>query len=86
MALNIKSEEADHLARQLAAETGESLTTAVTLALRERLARVQRRSHLARAVALDEIFERASKIPCIDERSDDELLGYNDIGTFDDGH
>ena len=33
MALSIKSDEADRLARELAAETGETLTEAVVLAL-----------------------------------------------------
>ncbi len=37
--LNIKTEEAHHLAVALATMTGESLTTAVTEALRERLDR-----------------------------------------------
>ena len=40
MSLNIKSDEAHRLARQLAAITGESMTTAVTQALAERLERV----------------------------------------------
>lgn len=40
--LNIKSEDAYALAAQLAALTGESLTTAVTVALRERLEREAR--------------------------------------------
>jgi hypothetical protein len=39
MALSIKSDEADRLARELAAETGETLTVAVVIALRERLDR-----------------------------------------------
>ena len=39
MALSIKTEEADRLARTLAALTGETMTEAVTEALRERLAR-----------------------------------------------
>lgn len=39
MALSIKTDEADRLARELAKLTGESLTDAVTVALRERLAR-----------------------------------------------
>lgn len=43
MHLNIKNSEAHKLARQLARETGESLTTAVTQALRERLEAVRRR-------------------------------------------
>jgi len=42
MGLNIKSEEAHRLAAQLANLTGESMTAAVTAALRERLERVQR--------------------------------------------
>jgi antitoxin VapB len=44
MALNIKSAEAHKLAQELARTTGESLTAAVTAALRERLARVRRGS------------------------------------------
>ena len=44
MSLNIKNPEAHKLARELAECTGESLTEAVTLALRERLERIQRRS------------------------------------------
>lgn len=43
MSLNIKNAETHKLARQLARETGESLTTAVTTALRERLEAVRRR-------------------------------------------
>lgn len=41
MALSIKAQEADRLARELAAETHESITEAVTVALRERLVRVR---------------------------------------------
>lgn len=40
MGLNIKNEEAHRLATELAQLTGESLTEAVTTALRERLERV----------------------------------------------
>ena len=39
MALSIKTPEADELARSLARLTGETMTEAVTAALRERLAR-----------------------------------------------
>lgn len=41
MALSIKTAEADSLARTLTRLTGETLTEAVTVALRERLAREQ---------------------------------------------
>ena len=42
MSMNIKNEEAYRLAKQLTKLTGESLTGAVTEALRERLSRVRR--------------------------------------------
>ena len=41
MSLNIKSPEAHDLAREVASLTGESMTSAVTEALRERLARLR---------------------------------------------
>ena len=61
MALSIKNAETEQLAHRLAAATGESLTGAVTAALRERLDRLQTRDQAAtvsrverlRAVSLD---------------------------------
>jgi antitoxin VapB len=41
MGLNIKNREAHLLAEELSKLTGESMTTAVTIALRERLARIR---------------------------------------------
>ena len=46
MTLNIKNEETCRLARNLARLTGETMTGAITLALRERLAREERRRDL----------------------------------------
>jgi antitoxin VapB len=56
MGLNIKNEEAHRLAAQLAALTGETMTKAVTEAIRERIERVQRQRNVA------EILERAREI------------------------
>jgi len=42
MGMNIKNKEAYQLTKQLAKLTGESLTTAITEAVRERLDRVRR--------------------------------------------
>ena len=47
MALSIKTAEADELARSLARLTGESMTEAVTIALRERLGRERARRETA---------------------------------------
>ena len=41
MAMNIKSDEAERLTRELASLTGETLTTAVSVAVRERLERLR---------------------------------------------
>jgi antitoxin VapB len=41
MSLNLKNEETNRLAHELAALTGETLTAAVTTSLRERLERLQ---------------------------------------------
>ncbi len=41
MALSIKSPEAERLARRLASVTGETVTGAITVAVRERLERIE---------------------------------------------
>lgn len=61
MSLNIKSAEAEGLAREVAQLTGESLTGAITVALSERLSRlrdrdseeVARRRERLRAIGAD---------------------------------
>jgi antitoxin VapB len=55
MSLNIKNKEAHKLAQQLAKFTGESMTVAVTEAVRERLERVRRERGVALSDRLLEI-------------------------------
>jgi antitoxin VapB len=79
--LNIKSEEAYRLASELAALKGESLTQAVTAALRERLARERQRA--TRDERLARILEhaavvRANVAPGTSSESDKDL--YNEDG------
>jgi len=82
MALSIKHPEADRLARELAATTGESLTEAVVQALRERLARERgRRRALPLRDELRAIRQRCAKLPVVDTRSPEEILGYDDTGV-----
>jgi antitoxin VapB len=87
MALNIKSAETDRLARELAALTGESITDAVTKAVAERLQRCRQNTAealAARAAAIDAVLQRAWSRPKRDTTTpEDELLGYNERGTFD---
>jgi antitoxin VapB len=81
MALSLKDPDADRLAREVAARTGETLTTAVVVALRERLARlrgVPSRGRLREE--LRDIARRCAALPTLDERSNDEILGYDARG------
>lgn len=55
MSLNIKNEETHRMARELARLTGESMTTAVNEAIRERLERVRGKSK-------EEMVERIMQI------------------------
>jgi antitoxin VapB len=82
MAISIKSPEADRLARRLAAATGESITIAITIAMRERLERVEHKQ-LNKAALLEEIraiSHHCASLPLLDTRSEDEILGYDENG------
>ena len=81
MALSIKHDEADRLARALARATGETLTDAVVTALRERLDRV-RRPHRARRLLAEirAIQNRVAKLPELDARSAEDIIGYDENG------
>ena len=83
MALRIKNNVAERLARQVAAETGESLTDAVIHSLEERLERLkERRSAPDLVQTLMAISKRCSSLPDLDTRDVDEILGDGDIGPF----
>ena len=81
MGLNIKNEETHRLAAQLAELTGETMTKAVTLALKERLEREKKRRHRTGvATALMKIAQRCAARPILDPRSPDDILGYDEQG------
>ena len=81
MALNIKDDGTDRLVRELAAETGESLTTAVTVAVRERLERIRGAvPREQRARALQAISERSAARTVLDARDADDIIGYGTDG------
>jgi len=82
MSLNIKDPEAHRLAGELARLTGETMTRAVTEAIRERLERERRRS-AARSVAAEllTIGRRcAAHMPQPATSSDHGDLLYDDHG------
>lgn len=81
MALNIRNPETERLANELADQTGETKTAAVTRAIRERLERVRRERHgRNRADELQAIAAHCARLPVHDRRPPDEILGYNEHG------
>jgi antitoxin VapB len=82
MALSIKDPEADRLARAVAQRTGETLTQAVINALRERLAREERKEQAIEDLVEDimEIGRHCAALPLLDARSADEIIGYDQNG------
>ena len=81
MVLNIRNPEAERLAAELARNTGESKTEAVTKALRDRLARVRReRTKRRLADELEEIAEHCASLPVLHNRSAEEIIGYDEAG------
>lgn len=82
MPISIKSPEADRLARQLAAATGETITVAVTIAMRERLAREERKRESKRLLLADimAIADHCASLPVLDTRTEDEIMGWDEDG------
>ena len=80
MALNIRNPETERLANEEARRTGETKTEAVTEALRQRLARLRRRSAARLADELEEIADHCARLPVLDTRTPDEILEYDNRG------
>jgi antitoxin VapB len=82
MPISIKNPETERLARELSRETGESLTDAIANSLRDRLQRLRGRNHARNLVQeVDDILRRVDALPNLDNRSDDEILGYDSDGV-----
>ncbi len=64
MGLNIKNDRVERLAREVSSHTGESMTSAVLIALEERLARLKRDAEVAeRKRCLKEILDALPPAP-----------------------
>lgn len=82
MPLSIRNPKAEQLAREVAAESGESLTQAIIHALEDRLQRIKGRRRATDLV--DEIMtvsRRCQALPDQDTRSADEILEYDRDGA-----
>jgi antitoxin VapB len=83
MALSIRDPATDRLARELSALTGETMTGAIRAALQERLAREKRRREddvERRRKTIDAIIDHCAALPVLDDRTEDEILGYDENG------
>lgn len=81
MAINIKNVEADKLVRELSEITGETITDTVIRSLSERLER-EKNKQVSR-VPIDQeeellaIAKRYHELPNLDDRAEEEILGYD---------
>jgi antitoxin VapB len=82
MAISIRNPKAEELAREVAAESGENLTQAIIHALEERLERLKGRKMTEDlAEEIMKISERCSALPQLDDRTPEEILGYDSKGV-----
>ncbi len=82
MALSIKDPETERLARALAARTGETITIATRRALEERLKKMGSQAKKAALLEdMEAMQRRLSTLPVLDDRSPDEIIGYDKNGV-----
>jgi antitoxin VapB len=81
MTVLIRDADADRIIRELAARTGETITQAVRIAAEERLARLPapRKGRIDQE-ALERTLAKIRSYPVTDDRSPDEILGYDENG------
>ncbi len=81
MALSIKNDTTERLARLVADETGESITQAIQTSLAERwekLTRHRRERMVGREI--EELLRRVDALPTLDTRSSEEIINYDEHG------
>jgi len=81
VAISIKDRETERLARKLAERTGETITVATRRALEERLKRTGTDARKAAPLEdLEAIRSRLAALPILDDRSPDDIIGYDENG------
>jgi len=83
MALTLNHPEANNLVQELISYTSETLTQAVLNALREKLQKEkEKRKHtLSLKEELLLIGKECAALPILDNRTPEEILGYNNNGV-----
>ena len=81
MALSIRNRRVEQLARDVARRTRENITQAIERSLQERLASLRTgKRKAARLREIRRIVRRISRLPDRDQRSPEEILGYDERG------
>lgn len=80
MAISIKNPEAERKLRRVARLLGRSLTATVIKLADGKLKELDRERRLR---AVNRIVRRVKARPILDNRTADEILGYNKDGLFD---
>ena len=81
MPLNIKDQDVHDLARKLSEITGDSMTSVVRQALTREMQRIDReRWRAAQRRRIQVLIDGVSKLPILDDRPSDELIGYDEDG------
>jgi antitoxin VapB len=84
MGVSIKSPEAERKLRRVARQLGKSMTATVIELADGKLKELDaQRDRERRHRAVDRIVRRVNALPVLDDRTADEILGYNKDGLFD---
>jgi antitoxin VapB len=83
MSVTIEDPKFEETVKELAAATGEPEAVSVQIAVKERLDRVTHRKGKELLESIRDIQQRLEALPELDPRPIDEIIGYNEHGTFD---
>jgi len=86
MALRVQHPETDRLAGEHQTISGDATTQAANNSLSGRLPDLtpqEEQDKAERIAAIEAIVADLAKLPVLDNRSPDEIIGYNEYGLFD---
>jgi len=77
--------QVNKLAKELASYTGESVPEVIERALLEQIKKEKKNRGKTSSLAeqILEVGQRCASLPVLDERSSDEILGYDERGIFE---
>lgn len=86
MAISIRNPRVEKLAREIGEIENRSMTEVIIQALEEKRDRIVKEPDAVvelRKKKLREIAAECAALPVLDDRTSDEILGYNEIGAWD---